>query len=57
MDVLGFEANEKKCIYKIAASVMHLGRMKIKQRGREEQADADGTQARYIISHIYLSTF
>ena len=46
MDVLGFDANEKKCIYKIAASVMHLGRMKIKQRGREEQAEADGTQVR-----------
>ena len=51
MDVLGFDANEKKCIYKIAASVMHLGRMKIKQRGREEQAEADGTQVRYIIFH------
>ena len=52
MDVLGFDENEKKCIYKIAASVMHLGRMKIKQRGREEQAEADGTQVRYINFHV-----
>ena len=52
MDVLGFDASEKKCIYKIAASVMHLGRMKIKQRGREEQAEADGTQVRYINFHV-----
>ena len=52
MDVLGFDASEKKCIYKIAASVMHLGRMKIKQRGREEQAEADGTQVRCINFHV-----
>ena len=57
MDVLGFDASEKKCIYKIAASVMHLGRMKIKQRGREEQAEADGTQVRYIIFHISVYIF
>ena len=44
MDVLGFEADEKISIYKVAAAVMHLGTMKFKQRGREEQADADGTK-------------
>ena len=26
--------------------------MKIKQRGREEQAEADGTQVRYINFHV-----
>lgn len=46
MDVLGFEADDKISIYKIAASVMHMGTMKFKQRGREEQAEADGTKAR-----------
>ena len=44
MDVLGYEADEKYQIYQVVASVMHLGRMKFKQRGREEQAEADGTK-------------
>lgn len=29
---------------------MHMGRMQFKQRGREEQAEADGTEASIIIS-------
>lgn len=28
---------------------MHMGCMKFKQRGREEQAEADGTEASYIL--------
>ena len=44
MDILGFEQDEKIDIYKIVAAVMHLGTMKFKQRGREEQADAEGTK-------------
>ncbi|XP_057329263.1 myosin heavy chain, muscle isoform X11 [Microplitis mediator] len=43
-DVLGFTQEEKDNIYKITASVMHMGGMKFKQRGREEQAEADGTE-------------
>ncbi|XP_011883401.1 PREDICTED: myosin heavy chain, muscle isoform X2 [Vollenhovia emeryi] len=43
-DVLGFTQEEKDDIYKITASVMHMGGMKFKQRGREEQAEADGTE-------------
>ncbi|XP_050428408.1 myosin heavy chain, muscle isoform X18 [Adelges cooleyi] len=43
-DVLGFSEEEKNDIYKITASVMHMGGMKFKQRGREEQAEADGTE-------------
>ncbi|XP_044596088.1 myosin heavy chain, muscle isoform X5 [Cotesia glomerata] len=43
-DVLGFTQQEKDDIYKITASVMHMGGMKFKQRGREEQAEADGTE-------------
>uniref|UniRef100_A0AAR5QAD7 Myosin heavy chain, muscle n=1 Tax=Dendroctonus ponderosae TaxID=77166 RepID=A0AAR5QAD7_DENPD len=43
-DILGFTQEEKNDIYKITASVMHMGTMKFKQRGREEQAEADGTE-------------
>jgi len=42
--VLGFTEEEKNDIYKITASVMHMGGMKFKLRGREEQAEADGTE-------------
>lgn len=42
--MLGFTEEEKNDIYKITASVMHMGGMKFKQRGREEQAEADGTE-------------
>uniref|UniRef100_A0A0A9WS97 Myosin heavy chain, muscle n=2 Tax=Lygus hesperus TaxID=30085 RepID=A0A0A9WS97_LYGHE len=43
-DILGFTKQEKEDIYKITAAVMHMGTMKFKQRGREEQAEADGTE-------------
>ncbi|XP_043241430.1 myosin heavy chain, muscle-like isoform X50 [Amphibalanus amphitrite] len=43
-DILGFTQQEKENIYKIVAAVMHLGTMKFKQRGREEQAEADGAE-------------
>nr|XP_018918175.1 PREDICTED: myosin heavy chain, muscle isoform X10 [Bemisia tabaci] len=43
-DVLGFSQQEKDEIYKITAAVMHMGGMKFKQRGREEQAEPDGTE-------------
>ncbi|XP_068202771.1 myosin heavy chain, muscle-like isoform X29 [Palaemon carinicauda] len=42
-DILGFSRTEKEDVYKVTASVMHFGEMKFKQRGREEQAEADGT--------------
>lgn len=32
---------------------MHMGGMKFKQRGREEQAEADGTEAS-IFTPIYI---
>lgn len=44
--MLGFTQEEKDNIYKITAAVMHMGGMKFKQRGREEQAEADGTEVR-----------
>lgn len=41
-DILGFTQLEKDSIYSIVAAVMHLGTMKFKQRGREEQAEQEG---------------
>lgn len=49
-DVLGFTQEEKNDIYKITAAVMHMGCMKFKQRGREEQAEADGTE----VNKLYI---
>jgi len=43
-DVLGFSQDEKNGIYKIMGSIMHMGNMKFKQKPREEQAEADGTE-------------
>ncbi|XP_057653588.1 myosin heavy chain, muscle isoform X43 [Diorhabda carinulata] len=43
-DILGFSQEEKTNVYKITAAVMHMGCMKFKQRGREEQAEPDGTE-------------
>lgn len=53
MDVLGFTQEEKDNVYKITAAVMHMGRMQFKQRGREEQAEADGTEVSIITSLIF----
>ena len=50
LDVLGFSHDEKESVYKIVASVMHLGTMKFRQRGREEQAEADGTKVNFSVS-------
>ncbi|XP_069168168.1 myosin heavy chain, muscle [Procambarus clarkii] len=43
-DVLGFSPEEVEQVYKVTASVMHFGEVKFKQRGREEQAEPDGTE-------------
>jgi myosin heavy subunit len=43
-DILGFSQSDKENIFQITAAVMHFGEMKFKQRGREEQAECDGTQ-------------
>ncbi|CAL4066391.1 unnamed protein product [Meganyctiphanes norvegica] len=39
--VLEFKEQEKYDVYMITAAVMHLGELKVKQKGREEQAEAD----------------
>ncbi|XP_069185686.1 myosin heavy chain, muscle isoform X39 [Procambarus clarkii] len=51
-DVLGFSKEEKENVYKVTASVMHFGELKFKQRGREEQAEAEGTQEGEIIGKL-----
>uniref|UniRef100_A0A673MNE8 Myosin-6 n=1 Tax=Sinocyclocheilus rhinocerous TaxID=307959 RepID=A0A673MNE8_9TELE len=43
-DVLGFTQEEKNGIYKLIGTIMHYGNMKFKQKQREEQAEADGTE-------------
>lgn len=52
-DILGFTDQEKENIYKLVAGVMHLGTMTFKQRPREEQAEADGTQAGEKVAHLF----
>ncbi|XP_072371513.1 myosin-7-like isoform X1 [Scyliorhinus torazame] len=44
MDILGFVPDEKYGCYKIVGAIMHFGNMKFKQKQREEQAEADGTE-------------
>ncbi|NXO92552.1 MYH7 protein, partial [Certhia brachydactyla] len=45
MDILGFSTDEKYGSYKIVGAIMHFGNMKFKQKQREEQAEADGTES------------
>ena len=42
--MLGFTQEEKNSIYKLVGAIMHYGNMKFKQKQREEQAEADGTE-------------
>ncbi|XP_042212124.1 myosin heavy chain, muscle-like [Homarus americanus] len=43
-DILGFTKQDVEEVYKVTAAVMHMGEMKFKQKGRDEQAEADGTE-------------
>ncbi|XP_014916407.1 myosin-6-like [Poecilia latipinna] len=43
-DVLGFTQEEKNSMYKLTGAIMHHGNMKFKNKQREEQAEADGTE-------------
>lgn len=49
---MGFTQEEKDDIYRIVAAVMHFGEMKFKQRPREEQAEADGTEEGEKVAHL-----
>lgn len=48
MDILGFLPDEKYGCYKIVGAIMHFGNMKFKQKQREEQAEADGTESEWL---------
>lgn len=45
-DILGFTQDEKNSVYKLTGAIMHYGNMKFKQKQREEQAEADGTEGK-----------
>lgn len=47
-DVLGFSQEEKNSVYKLTGAIMHYGNMRFKQKQREEQAEADGTEGKNI---------
>ncbi|KAL2085414.1 hypothetical protein ACEWY4_018734 [Coilia grayii] len=51
-DVLGFTQEEKNSIYKLTGTIMHKGNMKFKQKQREEQAEADGTEDADKVSYL-----
>merc|ERR1712226_1177445 len=51
-DILGFSTEEKAGIYKISASLMHAGNAAFRNKAREEQAEADNTEA--IDKQAYL---
>lgn len=38
-------------IYKIMGSIMHAGNMKFKQKPRDDQAEADGTEGMRSVHH------
>jgi len=42
--ILNFTPGEVEDVYKITASVMTMGEMKFKMKGRDEQAEPDGTE-------------
>ncbi|XP_030634159.1 myosin, heavy chain 7B, cardiac muscle, beta a [Chanos chanos] len=52
MDILGFSPDEKYGCYKIVGAIMHFGNMKFKQKPREEQAEADGTESADKASYL-----
>ncbi|CAF1404896.1 unnamed protein product, partial [Didymodactylos carnosus] len=51
-DILGFSQEEKMNLFKCTAAVMHFGNTTWKQRPREEQAEADGTEDCDKVAHL-----
>ncbi|CAF1172361.1 unnamed protein product [Adineta ricciae] len=51
-DVLGFTKDEKLNMYKGTAAIMHFGNSQWKQRPREEQAEAEGTEECEKVAHL-----
>lgn len=52
IDILGFNNEEKMCIYKFTGAVLHHCNMKFKQKQREEQAEPDGNDAADKIAYL-----
>merc|ERR1719446_1971574 len=50
--ILGFAESEVTEVYQVTGAVMHSGELKFKQRGREEQAEPDGTEVGDIIGKL-----
>ena len=57
-DILGFSKQEKDNAYKITASIMHLGEMTFKAKGREEGCEADDLVPGkvYIYNYCHINT-
>ncbi|XP_069988200.1 myosin heavy chain, muscle [Penaeus vannamei] len=51
-DILNFSHTQRDNCYRITAVVMNFGCLKFKQRGREEQAEPDGTDPGIIIGKL-----
>ena len=51
-DILGFSQEQKNSIYMITGSIMHSGNMAFKEKPREEQAEADGTEHADKVSYL-----
>jgi myosin heavy chain 6/7 len=51
-DILGFTREEKLSMYKCTAAIMHFGNTQWKQRPREEQAEAEGTEECEKVAHL-----
>ncbi|CAF3451696.1 unnamed protein product [Rotaria socialis] len=51
-DILGFTKEEKMNMYKCTAAIMHFGNSQWKQRPREEQAEAEGTEDCEKVAHL-----
>jgi len=50
--ILNFADDDRDASYKITATVMHMSNLKFKQKGREEQAEPDGTESGDIIASL-----
>ncbi|XP_033118965.1 myosin heavy chain, striated muscle-like isoform X4 [Anneissia japonica] len=52
LDVLGFPTDDKMSMWKLCAAILHFGNSKWKQRPREEQAEADGTEPIDAVAYL-----
>jgi hypothetical protein len=57
LDVLGFLPDWKYGCYKLIGAIMHFGNMKFKQKPREEQLEADGTESKNYVENRFTILF